>query len=154
MKPVAGLALLAVLAACGSEKSGPNPMVSAIGAMAKDSVAKVKARKAGGKSGGKSVSVEERRAALEKAGKPILRVSSTTLGQTGFLTVLDAKGDVLTWKTPDGATFSQRSGVLIQTRTLVAEQHLAQAVEIGHGLARVPWDWRTNAVAAAARTRP
>jgi hypothetical protein len=131
MKPVAGLALLAVLAACGSEKSGPNPMVSAIGAMAKDSVAKVKARKAGGKSGGKSVSVEERRAALEKAGKPILRVSSTTLGQTGFLTVLDAKGDVLTWKTPDGATFSQRSGVLIQTRGLGADLMSAEAPSVG-----------------------
>ena len=42
MKLVAGLAMIALLGACGNDKSGPNPMVSAIGAMAKDSVAKVK----------------------------------------------------------------------------------------------------------------
>ncbi len=131
MKLAAGLALVAILGACGNDKSGPNPMVSAIGAMAKDSVAKVKARKAGGKSGGKAVSDEERRAKLEEAGKPILRVSSATLGQTGFLTVLDDKGDVLTWKTPDGATFSQRSGVLIQTRGLGADLMSAQAPSVG-----------------------
>ena len=131
MKLVAGLALLAILGACGNEKSGPSPMVSAIGAMAKDSVAKAKTRKAGGKSGGKAESAEERRAALEKAGKPILLVSSATLGQTGFLTVLDAKGDVLTWKTPDGATFSQRSGVLIQTRGLGADLMSAEAPSVG-----------------------
>lgn len=131
MKLVAGLALLAFLGACGNDKSGPNPMVSAIGAMAKDSVAKVKTRKSGGKSGGKAVSVDERRAALEKAGKPILRVSSATLGQTGFLTILDAKGDVLTWKTPDGATFSQRDGVLIQTRGLGPDLMSAQAPSVG-----------------------
>ncbi len=58
MKLAAGVALLAILAACGNDKSGPNPMVSAIGAMAKDSVAKVKARKSGGKSGGKTVWVD------------------------------------------------------------------------------------------------
>ena len=127
----AGVVLLAVLAACGNDKTGPNPMVTAIGAMAKDSVAKVKARKSGGKTGGKSVSVEDRRAELEKAGKPILRVSSKTLGQTSLLTVLDAKGDVLTWKTRDGATFSQRSGVLIQTRGLGADLMSAEAPSVG-----------------------
>ena len=33
--------------------------------------------------------------------------------------------------------------VLVQTRALGAEQHLAQAVEIGHGQTRVSWGWRT-----------
>lgn len=131
MKLAAALAVLALLGACGSEKSGPNPVVSAIGAMAKDSVAKVKSRKSGGKSGGKTVSAAERRAALEEAGKPILRVSSATLGQTAFLGVLDAKGDVLTWKTTDGATFSQRNGVLIQTRGLGADLMSAQVPSVG-----------------------
>lgn len=130
MKFVAGAVLLVALAACGNEKTGPNPVVSAIGAMAKGSVAKVKAGKSGGKTGGKAVTVEEQRAALEEAGKPILLVSSKTLGQTGFLTLFDSKGDVLTWKTPDGVTFSQRSGVLIQTRGLGADLMSAQAPSV------------------------
>ena len=130
MKLVAGFALLAFLGACGNEKTGPNPVVSAIGEMAKGSVAKVKARKSGGKTGGKSVTAEEQRAALEEAGKPILLVSSKTLGQTGFLTIFDNKGDVLTWKTPDGVTFSQRNGVLIQTRGLGADLMSAQAPSV------------------------
>ena len=130
MKFLAGAVLIVALAACGNEKTGPNPVVSAIGAMAKGSVAKVKARKSGGKTGGKAVSPEERRAALEEAGKPILRVSSKTLGQTGFLTISDNKDDVLTWKTPDGVTFSQRNGVLIQTRGLGADLMSAQAPSV------------------------
>lgn len=127
MKLAAGIALLVVLAACGNEKTGPSPMVSAIGAMAKGSVAKVKSA---GTPGGKAVSADEQRAALEAAGKPILLVSSATLGQTGFLTLFDTKGDVLTWKTPDGVTFSQRGGVLIQTRGLGADLMSSQAPSV------------------------
>ncbi len=44
MKFVAGAVLIVALAACGNEKTGPSPVVSAIGAMAKGSVAKVKAK--------------------------------------------------------------------------------------------------------------
>jgi hypothetical protein len=130
MKLVAAVAAVAVLAACGSEKTGPNPIVAAVGAAAKDGLAKVKSRKSGGKTGAKSVSPAERRAALEEAGKPILRVSSTVLGQSSFLTIADAKADVVTWKTPDGATFSQRNGVLIQTRGLGADLMSAQAPSV------------------------
>jgi hypothetical protein len=130
MKLVAVAAALAILAGCGSEKTGPNPIVSAIGAAAKDSVAKVKSRKSGGKTGGKSVSPAERRAKLEEGGQPILRVSSAVLGQNAFLTMADAKGDVITWKTQDGATFSQRNGVLIQTRGLGADLMSAQAPSV------------------------
>lgn len=131
MKLVAGLALLVALAGCGNEKTGPNPVVSAIGAMAKSGVAKVKSRKSDGKVASKPVSEEEQRAALEAAGKPILRASSATLGQTGYLAIFDTKGDVLTWKTPDGVTFSQRGGVLIQTRGLGADLMSAQAPSVG-----------------------
>lgn len=143
MKLAAGIALLVALAACGNEKTGPSPMVSAIGAMAKGSVAKVKSGKSAGKPGGKAVSADEQRAALEAAGKPILLASSATLGQTGFLTLFDTKGDVLTWKTPDGVTFSQRGGVLIQTRGLGADLMSSQApsveqlVRAGEGYQRI-----------------
>ena len=130
LKLVTVLAVLVALAACGNEKTGPGPVVSAIGAMAKGSVAKVKSRKSGEKVSGKAVSAAEQRAALEQAGKPVLLVSSKTLGQTGFLTLFDTKADVLTWKTPDGVTFSQRGGVLIQTRGLGADLMSAQAPSV------------------------
>jgi Group 4 capsule polysaccharide lipoprotein gfcB, YjbF len=120
-KIAAAIAVLALLAGCGNDKSGPNPVVAAIGGMAKNSVAKMKGDKAGKPAGGKTVTPAERRAKLEEAGKPILRVASTVLGQTSLMTVADMKGDVITWKTPDGATFSQRNGVLIQSRGLGAD---------------------------------
>lgn len=125
-------AVLALLVGCGNDKSGPNPMVSAIGAMAKQGVAKVKAKKAeGGQPATKAATPAELRGQLEAAGKPVLLVSSKTLGQTGFLGISDAKGDVVTWRTPDGATFSQRNGVLIQTRGLGADLMSAQAPSVG-----------------------
>lgn len=132
IKTVVAVAVLALVGACGNDKSGPNPMVSAIGAMAKQSVAKAKAKKSGGQTAAaKPATPSELRAQLEAGGKPVLLASSKTLGQTGFLTVADAKGDVLTWKTPDGATFSQRNGVLIQTRGLGADLMSAQAPSVG-----------------------
>lgn len=132
VKSVAAVAVLALLAGCGNDKSGPNPMVSAIGAMAKQSVAKAKAKKSGGTaSAAKPATPAELRAQLEAAGKPVLLASSKTLGQTSFLGIADAKGDVITWKTPDGATFSQRNGVLIQTRGLGSDLMSAQAPSVG-----------------------
>jgi hypothetical protein len=131
MARVAAIIILALLAGCGSEKSAPNPLISAIGDMAKSGVAKAKTRKSGGKQTGKSVSPEDRRAKLEAAGKPVLRVSSEVLGQNALTTILDAKGDVLTWATPEGATFSQRGGVLIQTRGLGADLMSAQVPSVG-----------------------
>lgn len=124
-------AVMALLIGCGNDKSGPNPMVSAIGAMAKQTLAKTKAKKSGDASTAKAATPAELRAQLEAAGKPVLLVSSKTLGQTGFLGISDRKGDVLTWRTPDGATFSQRSGVLIQTRGLGADLMSAQAPSVG-----------------------
>ena len=75
-KFVVAAVAMALLGACGSDRSGPNPIVSAAGAVIKGGGAKASARKAGGK----SVSPAERRAKLEEAGKPILRVASKTLG--------------------------------------------------------------------------
>jgi hypothetical protein len=100
--------------------------------MAKQSVAKAKAKKSGGQAvAAKPATPAELRAQLDAAGKPVLLATSQTLGQTSFLGVSDAKGDVITWKTPDGATFSQRNGVLIQTRGLGADLMSAEAPSVG-----------------------
>jgi hypothetical protein len=134
-KLAAAVATLALLTGCGSEKSAPNPVVAALGGMAKSSMTKLKSGKAGDKAGektgGKTATPAERRAKLEAAGDPLLRVASTALGQTSLMTVADAKGDVITWKTQDGATFSQRSGVLIQTRGLGADLMSADVPSVG-----------------------
>lgn len=128
---LAGLACLALLAGCGNDRS-PNPVAAAVGAAAKTGMAKLKGQKSGGPATQTNQPTpEELRAELAKAGKPILLVSSKTLGQTGFLTVSDAKGAVLTWATPDGATFTQRDGVLIQTRGLGFDLMSAQAPSVG-----------------------
>lgn len=126
------LASLVLLAACGNDKSGPNPMVSAIGAMAKETVAKTRAKTSGGQAAAaQPASPAALRAELEAAGKPVLLVSSQTLGLTGFLSIADTKQNVVTWKTPDGATFSQRDGVLIQTRGLGSDLMSAEAPSVG-----------------------
>lgn len=130
---VAGLAL-ALLGACGSDKTGSSPVMSAVGSFAKDSLAKVspgkKAAATGAAKGGKGTDPAKRRAELEKAGKPVLRVSSKAMGLASFVKIADAKGPVLTWATPDGATFSQRNGVLIQTRGLGADLMSATAPSV------------------------
>lgn len=129
MKVVAALLALTVLGACG-ENAGQAPVAGGIGAFAKGAIAKISPRKAKDGATGKAANPAARRAELQKAGKPILRVSSKALGQTGFLRVVDAKGAVLTWATPDGATFSQRNGVLIQTRGLGADLMSAKAPSV------------------------
>lgn len=122
---VAALAL-AMVGACGNDKSGPNPIAATLGKMAKASVARVKAKKSGGGTAPAPIT----RADLEKYGVPILRVTSTTLGQDGFLTISDTKGEVQTWATPDGVSFSLRNGVLIQTRGLGADLMSSQGPTI------------------------
>lgn len=131
-RSLAGLVALALLSACGNDRT-PNPVLSAVGAAAKNSLAKVRAGKAAPaeQTTAQPASPEALRAELAKAGKPVLLVSSKTLGQTGFLMVSDAKGGVLTWATPDGATFTQRDGVLIQTRGLGSDLMSAQVPSVG-----------------------
>lgn len=122
---------LALISGCGNDKGGPNPVMSAVGAMAKQGIAKAKASKSGAQPAAKAASPADLRATLEKAGKPTLLVSSNVLGRTGFMAIYDTKGDVITWATPDGATFSHRDGVLIQTRGLGADLMSAQAPSVG-----------------------
>jgi len=122
---------MALLAGCGNDRT-PNPVAAAVGAAAKNGMAKLRGQKAEAPATpAQAPSPEDLRAELAKAGQPILLVSSKTLGQTGFLSVSDAKGDVLTWATPDGATFTHRDGVLIQTRGLGFDLMSAQVPSIG-----------------------
>jgi hypothetical protein len=125
-KLAAAVVALSLIGACGNEKSGPGPVAAALGSMAKATVAKVK----GGKPDGKAAAAPVTRADLEKFGMPILRVTSKALGQDGFLTISDAKADVVTWATSDGVTFSLRNGVLIQTRGLGADLMSAQVPSV------------------------
>lgn len=115
--------VLALLAGCGNDGGGSNPLVSAVGQMAKTSLSKGKAAKPAGTAAATPVSRDE----LAAYGKPILRVRAERLGQDGFLTIADAKGDVVTWTAQGAATFSLREGVLIQTRGLGADLMSAEA---------------------------
>jgi hypothetical protein len=113
-----GVLVLALLASCGNDKSASNPVAATLGQMAKASLAKAKAAKSGASP---AAAAPVGRAELAAYGKPILRVQSKPLGQDGFLTISDSKGDVVTWTTSDRATFALRDGVLIQTRGLGAD---------------------------------
>jgi hypothetical protein len=111
----AGLVVLAFVAACGNEKAEPNPIAVTLGAAATGAYAKMKAGRSGATAAAKAPIA---RADIEKAGVPVLRAAIPSRGTDGFLTVLDRKGDVVTWKTPEGTTFALRNGVLTQTRGL------------------------------------
>ncbi len=107
-------AALALLAGCGNDTGARNPLVAAVGQMAKAALPKGKAAPAAAEAAAAPVS----RAELAAFGKPILRVRSERLGQDGFLTIADTKADVTTWTAQGQATFSLRDGILIQTRGL------------------------------------
>ena len=90
--------------------------------MAKAAVAKAKA----GKSGGARPAAAATREEIEKAGKPVLRTVIKSAGVDTFLTISDAKSDVVTWTSGNRITFSLRSGILIQTRGLGSDLMSAQ----------------------------
>jgi hypothetical protein len=111
----AGLAVIALLAACGNEKPEPNPVGAMVGTVAKATISRVQARRDGASA---QAPAPVTRADIEKFGMPILRVTIPTRGADALVTITDQKGDVVTWSTTDGTTFTFRSGVLIQTRGL------------------------------------
>lgn len=115
---------LSLLGACGNDKGGGNPMVAAVGQMAKASLAKARAGKA---SAAAPAPQPVSRADLAAFGKPILRIRAERLGQDAFLTIADEKTGVVTWTAQGAATFSLRDGVLIQTRGLGADLMSADA---------------------------
>ena len=118
---VAVTAALALLSACGNDKGGANPVAAAVGQMAKSTLAKGK-KGAAPAAAAKPVGREE----LAAYGKPVLRVQSKALGQDAFLTIVDAKENVVTWTAQGQANFSLRDGVLIQTRGVGSDLMSAQ----------------------------
>ena len=119
--------VLSLIAGCGNDSGTTNPVASAVGQMAKASLAKGKATKAASPAAAAPVSRKD----LAAYGKPILRVRAELLGQDGFLTIADAKANVTTWTAQGQATFAQRDGVLIQTRGLGADLMSAEAPSLG-----------------------
>lgn len=120
----AGILALVLLGACGSEKPEPSPIVNAVGNIAKATVSRVKARRSGAE---KAAPAPVTRADLEKFGLPILRAVIKARGADAFLTMSDIKGNVVTWATTDGTTFTLRDGILIQTRGLGPDLMSARA---------------------------
>ena len=120
----AALVVLALVPGCGSEKSEGSPLGQAVGAVAKSAIGKVAARRKGAAA---ATPAPVTRADLEKFGLPILRATIKARGADAFLTIGDAKGNVVTWATTDGSTFTLRDGVLIQTRGLGPDLMSAQA---------------------------
>lgn len=112
----AGLAVAALLAGCGNEKAEPNPVGAMVGTMAKATISRMQARRAGAAATQAPAPVT--RADIEKFGMPILRVTIPTRGADALVTITDQKGEVVTWSTTDGTTFTFRNGILIQTRGL------------------------------------
>ena len=125
-RAAAVVAALALLAACGNDKGSANPVVAAVGQMAKTTLAKGK--KGAAPAGQAAAPVG--RAELAAAGQPILRIRSKALGQDAFLTIVDTKGDVVTWTAQGQANFSLRDGVLIQTRGVMFDLMSAQAPSV------------------------
>ncbi len=111
-----GLSIVALLMGCGNEKSEPSPIGAVIGDVAKATLSRVSGRGGGGKAPVSTAKLS--RPKIEKYGLPILRVIITSRGADALVTIRETKGDVVTWTTADGTTFTLRNGVLIQTRGL------------------------------------
>ncbi len=58
------------------------------------------------------------RAKIEAFGTPIMRATIPGLGIDILLSPRDRKGDLVTWESADGYTFTFRNGVLVETRGL------------------------------------
>jgi hypothetical protein len=128
-KWLAGALALAMLAACGNDKGEPSPLGQAVGTVAKATLGGIKSRRAG--TGTAQVAAPVSRADIEKYGIPILRAVIAARGADALLTISDDKGDVVTWATTDGTSFSLRNGVLIQTRGLGPDLMSAQVPTVG-----------------------
>lgn len=116
VKLAAGLIALLALSGCGNDKGEPSPMGTIVGGVAKSTLSKVRGR--GAKAPAPVANAPATRADIEKYGIPILRTVIKARGADALVTISDSKGDVVTWTTTDGTTFTLRNGVLSQTRGL------------------------------------
>jgi hypothetical protein len=121
-------ALLAVLAGCSSfVKPEPSALATAVGTAAKGALTKAQSLRGGGQTAAAKPVTRE---SMEKFGVPIIRAIIATRGADILMTPTDTKGDVVTWTTSDGTTFSFRQGVLIQTRGLGPDLMSAEAPSV------------------------
>lgn len=119
--------VLALLSACGSEKPGASPLVQALGVVAKTSLKRGKVQD---EVGGGKAQTPATRADLEALGTPILQVAVPARSIAALLSPSDVKGNVVTWSSQDGMTFTLRDGILIQTRGLGPDLMSAQAPSV------------------------
>lgn len=130
MRAVAVLAIAALLAGCGNDTSEPSGAGAALGTIAKATVGRVLPGRQAAASAAEAPKPVTR-ADLEKYGVPILRAVIRARAANALLTPTDVKGGIVTWSTSDGATFTLREGVLIQTRGLGPDLMSAQAPTAG-----------------------
>ncbi|AZL59252.1 hypothetical protein EI545_10595 [Tabrizicola piscis] len=124
MRTAVAVLALAALAACGSSKYEGPPLLKVAGGLAKATVGQVTGR---GAAGATKKAAPVTRADIEKYGIPILRAVIPVRSADALLTISDQKGNVITWATTDGSSFTLREGVLIQTRGLGPDLMSAQA---------------------------
>lgn len=123
---VTACAVLGLLAGCSSfVRPEASPLAAAVGTVAKGAISTVKSRRGGG--GEAAAPKAKTRKDMEKFGVPIIRAEIPALGTDLLMTPNDTKGDVVTYTTSDGTTFTFRQGVLIQTRGLGPDLMSAEA---------------------------
>lgn len=120
--------MIVLLAGCGSEKPQASPLMQAVSAVAKSAVSRRSAKTAGGSDSAGQAAVT--RADLEKLGTPILQIVVGARSIATLVTPSDVKGDVVTWASQDGMTFTFRGGILIQTRGLGPDLMSAEAPSV------------------------
>lgn len=120
--------LLALLAGCGSDRAEPSALATTVVTVAQSALSSVQAMRRGQEQTAAPAPLT--RADIEKYGVPILRTVIATRGADALLTITDTKGDVVTWSTTDGTSFTFRQGVLIQTRGLGPDLMSAEAPSV------------------------
>ena len=115
---VAAVACAALLPGCGNDKGEPSPVAKVVGGIAKSALSRVGGR---GKPQAAAAAPQLTRAEIEKYGIPLLRVIIKARAADALVTIRETKGDIVTWTTTDGTTFSFNDGVLLQTRGLGAD---------------------------------
>lgn len=115
---LAGLVALALVSGCGNQKEEePSPVGAAVSGLARAGASILPGKRAR-QAAPTPPAAQTPRAEIEKYGIPILRVVIPSRGADALVTKGDTKGDVVTWTTTDGTTFTLKNGVLIQTRGL------------------------------------
>jgi hypothetical protein len=133
--PLPSLALMLVLAACGSDRpEGGLTPGAVLGQVAPRAPAPAAAP-----AKVDPALVAEGRKLLEAGGKPILSVADPSIGFASLMTPIGENGTVTTWANPEYQTLGLRDGVLLATRGLPDDLMSAKAptaAELARGMGR------------------